>query len=250
MARETGGGGRGAGSQRWATFVRNHARAVVACDLRVAVTATFRVLYVFVAMEVGSRRLLHVNVSSHPTAVWTVQQFRETLTAPHAYRFVLTIGTASTRRGSTPPSLRWVSESSGRRSKLLWRTAIVNESWGRDAGSAWTSCFPSERRICGRCFVYGDDITTRRGPIASWDPACRSPHPVCRLPRSSTMISRGTCGSSRGRFSEAFITSMALKSWQHDACTELLRSTGESSNPFKHLELRSPHANIQSSESY
>jgi putative transposase len=89
MARETGGGGRGAGSQRWATFVRNHARAVVACDFCVAVTATFRVLYVFVAMEVGSRRLLHVNVTSHPTAVWSVQQFRETLTAPHAYRFVL-----------------------------------------------------------------------------------------------------------------------------------------------------------------
>jgi hypothetical protein len=89
MARETGGGGRGAGSQRWATFVRNHAQAVVACDFCVAVTATFRVLYVFVAMEIGSRRLLHVNITSHPTAVWTVQQFRETLAAPHAYRFVL-----------------------------------------------------------------------------------------------------------------------------------------------------------------
>ena len=89
MAQESGGGGRGAGSQRWATFVRNHAQAVVACDFCVAVTATFRVLYVFVAMEIGSRRLLHVNVTSHPTAVWTVQQFRETLAAPHAYRFVL-----------------------------------------------------------------------------------------------------------------------------------------------------------------
>jgi hypothetical protein len=69
MARETDGEGRGAGSQRWATFVRNHAQAVVACNFCVAVTATFRVLYVFVAMEIGSRRLLHVNVTSHPTAV-------------------------------------------------------------------------------------------------------------------------------------------------------------------------------------
>jgi len=68
MARGTGGGGRGAVTQRWATFVRNHAQAVVACDFCVAVTATFRVLYVFVVTEIGSRRLVHVNVTSHPTA--------------------------------------------------------------------------------------------------------------------------------------------------------------------------------------
>ena len=46
-------------------------------------------LYVFVVMEIGSHRLLHVNVTSHPTAAWTLQQFREVLTMPHAYRFVL-----------------------------------------------------------------------------------------------------------------------------------------------------------------
>jgi hypothetical protein len=53
------------------------------------VTATFRVLYVFVALEVGSRRLVHVNVTSHPTAAWTLQQFREVLASPRASRFVL-----------------------------------------------------------------------------------------------------------------------------------------------------------------
>jgi putative transposase len=69
--------------------VRNHAQAIVAGDFCVVVTATFRVLYVFVALEVGSRRLLHVDVTSHPTAAWTLQQFREILAAPHAYRFLL-----------------------------------------------------------------------------------------------------------------------------------------------------------------
>jgi putative transposase len=91
MAREGGsGGGRScATGQRWATFVRNHAQALVACDFCVVVTATFRVLYVFVALEIGSRRLLHLNVTAHPTAAWTVQQFRELLAEPHGYRLVL-----------------------------------------------------------------------------------------------------------------------------------------------------------------
>jgi putative transposase len=75
--------------QRWATFVHNHAKAIVACDFFISVTATFRVLYVFIAMEVGSRQILHVNVTDHPTAEWTVQQFREFLEYDHPYRFVI-----------------------------------------------------------------------------------------------------------------------------------------------------------------
>jgi transposase InsO family protein len=55
----------------------------------VVVTDRFRILYVFVALEIESRRLLHVNVTGHPTTAWTLQQFREILTEPHGYRFVL-----------------------------------------------------------------------------------------------------------------------------------------------------------------
>jgi transposase InsO family protein len=76
-------------SQRWSTFVRNHAQAIVACDFCVAMTATFRILYVFVVIEHASRRLLHVNVTAHPTAEWTLQQLRETMPADHGYRFLL-----------------------------------------------------------------------------------------------------------------------------------------------------------------
>jgi putative transposase len=80
---------RGSSGQRWTTFVRNHAQAVVACDFFVSVTASFRVLYVFVVMEIGSRRILHGNVTEHPTAEWTTQQFREFLVFDHPYRFVI-----------------------------------------------------------------------------------------------------------------------------------------------------------------
>lgn len=75
--------------QRWLTFVHNHAEAIAACDFFVVVTATFRILYVFVIMELGTRRILHQNVTAHPTAEWTLQQLREALPGGHPYRFVI-----------------------------------------------------------------------------------------------------------------------------------------------------------------
>ena len=42
-------------NQRWATFVQNHASEIIACDFFTSVTATFQVLYVFIAIEIGSR---------------------------------------------------------------------------------------------------------------------------------------------------------------------------------------------------
>ena len=67
------------GDQRWSTFLKNHAKAILACDFFVAVTATFRMFYVFVVIEHGTRRLAHVNVTAHPSADWTLQQLREVI---------------------------------------------------------------------------------------------------------------------------------------------------------------------------
>jgi transposase InsO family protein len=83
------GRGKRATSQRWQTFVRNHAQAIVACDFCVVVTATFRLLYVFVIMEHATRSILHCNVTAHPTASWTLQQLREAIPADHGYHFLL-----------------------------------------------------------------------------------------------------------------------------------------------------------------
>jgi putative transposase len=75
--------------QRWSTFLKNHAEAIVACDFFTAVTAAFRIIYVFVALEIGSRRLIHFNTTEHPTAEWTLQQLREALPGDQEYKFLL-----------------------------------------------------------------------------------------------------------------------------------------------------------------
>jgi transposase InsO family protein len=82
-------GCRRASSQNWKTFVRNHAQSIVACDFLVVVTARFRTLYVFLLMEVGTRRIVHCNVTAHPTAAWTLQQLREAIPSDHSYRFLI-----------------------------------------------------------------------------------------------------------------------------------------------------------------
>src|SRR6266849_1527343 len=75
--------------QRWLTFVRNHAKVIVASDFFVVVTVSFRTLYVFVIMELGTRRILHHYVTAHPTAEWAWQQSREALPGAHPYRYVI-----------------------------------------------------------------------------------------------------------------------------------------------------------------
>src|SRR5512136_519685 len=76
-------------SQRWMTFVRNHAQAMLACDFFVSVTASLQIVYVFVIMEIATRRLVHFNVTAHPTAAWTLQQFREAINGEQGYRFLI-----------------------------------------------------------------------------------------------------------------------------------------------------------------
>ena len=77
------------GDQRWATFVKNHAMAILACDFFVAVTATFRMLYVFVVIEHGTRRLAHINATSNPSADWTLQQLREVIVDGGGHRYLI-----------------------------------------------------------------------------------------------------------------------------------------------------------------
>ena len=81
--------GRKPPSQTWRTFLDNHLHQIVAVDFFVVPTLTFRVLFVFVVLAHDRRRILHFNVTSHPTAEWTAQQIREAFPWETAPRFLL-----------------------------------------------------------------------------------------------------------------------------------------------------------------
>src|SRR6266513_2685456 len=76
-------------SQTWRTFLENHAQQLVSIDFFTVPTIRFQVLYVFLVLAHDRRRILHFNVTAHPTADWTGQQLREAFPFAQLPRYLL-----------------------------------------------------------------------------------------------------------------------------------------------------------------
>ena len=76
-------------SQTWRTFLENHARELVSIDFLVVPTVRFQMLYVLVFLSVERRRVVHFNVTEHPTAEWTAQQVVEAFPWDTAPKYLL-----------------------------------------------------------------------------------------------------------------------------------------------------------------
>jgi hypothetical protein len=80
---------RGDPGKRWRAFLQNHREAIVAFDFFTVPMLTFQLLYCFFVIEHGRRRILHFNVTRHPSAEWVVQQLRETFAEAGPYRYAI-----------------------------------------------------------------------------------------------------------------------------------------------------------------
>ena len=80
---------RGDAGKSWLTFLQNHREVIVALDFFTVPTVTFQLLYCLFVIEHGRRKILHFNVTRHPTAEWTLQQLRETFSGAGPHRYVL-----------------------------------------------------------------------------------------------------------------------------------------------------------------
>lgn len=127
-------------SQGWRTLLANHLGEAIAVDFAVVSTATFQILFVFVLLSLERRRVLHFNVTVHPTAAWTAQQVveacgwnqtpsylirdRDGIYGESFRRRVASLGVEEIRSRHVPPG----------------RTLTPNASSVRCAGSAWITC--------------------------------------------------------------------------------------------------------------
>src|SRR6266550_4135193 len=76
-------------AKRWLAFLRNHREAIAAMDFFTVPTITFGVLYCFFIIAHRRRRILHLNVTKHPTSLWVIQQLREAFPFESAPRFLI-----------------------------------------------------------------------------------------------------------------------------------------------------------------
>jgi hypothetical protein len=76
-------------TQTWMTFLRNHVGQLVSIDFFTVATIRLRVLYVFIVLAHDRRRVVHFNITEHPTAVWAAQQIIEAFPQGRAPRLMI-----------------------------------------------------------------------------------------------------------------------------------------------------------------
>src|SRR5215475_11270675 len=154
-------------AQRWLTFLRNHREVLAAMDFFSVPTITFGVLYCFFVLGHDRRRILHFNVTRHPTSAWIGQQLRETFPYESPAKFLLldhdakygtevpvairTMGIRAVRTAVGCPyqngvAERWVGSC---RRELLDHVIAVNESHLKRLLACYVDCYHRDRTHCG-----------------------------------------------------------------------------------------------------
>jgi transposase InsO family protein len=140
----------GDAAKNWLTFLANHREAIAALDFFTVPTITFRLLYCLFVIDHGRRRILHFNVTAHPTAEWVMQQLRETFSDADHHRFVI-----MDRDSKFSPEVIELLESSGIRAV---RTGI-RSPWQNGVAERWVG---SARRECFDHLIALDESHVRR----------------------------------------------------------------------------------------
>jgi putative transposase len=140
----------GDSAKNWLAFLKNHREVIAALDFFAVPTVTFRLLYCLFVFDHGRRRILHFNVTAHPTADWVVQQLREAFPyVPHHRYMILD------RDSKFSEDVVGFLRSSGIKAV---RTS-VRSPWQNGAAERWVG---SARRDCFDHVIALDEAHVRR----------------------------------------------------------------------------------------
>ena len=180
-------------AEQWKVFLRNHMPEIAAMDFCTVPTASFKVLYCFFVIHHHRRRILHFNVTEHPTAQWVIQQLREAFESTSSARFLIhdrdtTFGAAvaawfsaagmkSVRIGFRSPwqngiAERWIRSL---RTELLDHVVVLNEAHARRQIAGYVSYYNEDR-----CHLTLDGDSPEHRPIQPRPPGDAE---VVSLPR-------------------------------------------------------------------
>ncbi len=130
----------GPGSQTWRTFLRNHASAIWACDFLQTRDVWFRAIFVFVIIELASRRVVHVGITRHPGEAWVVQQLREATPFGQGPRHLIRDNDNKYGSQFDTVAAGAGSRCSTRQLLPLGRTRCAKGSWAVYVGNVWITC--------------------------------------------------------------------------------------------------------------
>jgi len=154
-------------TQRWLTFLRNHHQAIASMDFFSVPTITFGVLYGFFLIGHDRRRILHFNVTRHPTSAWIVQQLREAFPYEPPVKFLIldhdskygaevpaAIRSMSLRALRTAVGCPWQNGVAERwvgncRRELLDHVIALNESHLKRLLASYVDYYHQDRTHCG-----------------------------------------------------------------------------------------------------
>jgi hypothetical protein len=74
---------------QWKAFLSNHREVIAAMDFFTVPTLTVNALYCLFVIAHDRRRILHFNVTKHPTSLWIAQQLRQAFPAEHQHQYLI-----------------------------------------------------------------------------------------------------------------------------------------------------------------
>jgi len=123
-------------SQGWKIFLRNHADGIAAMDLFVVPTISFKLLYGFVVMSHGRRKILYLSTTAHPSAEWIARQLTEAVGWDRAPRYIIRDRDGAYVRSSNAGFGLWAFGIVQQHRNRPGRTVAANVSSARSGGNA------------------------------------------------------------------------------------------------------------------